>query len=95
MGEWKGLTTTERHFIYQESLLTDNPAKAAVLKAEYALRAALAQKDVCEWKDETAFFRSACDATYPTQEYGGNHPRDYMKFCFHCGKPIKFLESEE
>ena len=59
-----------------------------------ALRAALAQQGMCEWVDDGALFQSSCGCAYPRQEVGGNHPRDYMKFCTGCGKPIKFLESE-
>ena len=54
-----------------------------------ALRTALAEPQECEWKKKNDWmWRLSCDGT--DEEI---HLARYMKFCYGCGKKIKFVEN--
>lgn len=62
-----------------------------------ALRAALEKPECCEWTydedDETDLgcWNTSCKKMFAVPA----NPRKFVMFCPGCGKPIKFLESED
>jgi len=88
-----GLRTAAKDVLDEIDRMKDGRYNASIgvsPASREALRVALAQQDVCDWKANEksvcGYWETACGEAYPT--------RKGFTFCPDCGKPIKFLESE-